>query len=349
MKNIQFVKYENKYKNGVLQCLKRNYPWMAQLTDEDLYDWIKPILEYRWLDMPQTSHPHGILMLKENSIVGFFGVIFSKRHNNMGEEYICQSYTTWCIDKKYRPYIIEAIKYLTQNNDIYWDLTPCSVMYDSFTNFFKFEKIETKFIRFYPIPYMKKKNLEINIINSPNEIDNSIIKNELQDHLCYDIKCAKFSSKAETGYIFYKIMKYNGLWLKIMKIENKTLFSQNAHEILWHLQHKECFFSIKDIQESVCKIIKNQCDKIWMYTECSRLFVDMKMLNHPLYDLRDSKLISLNKSNIKNPNLDFLYTEIAMLDYDKCSFYSNLIHFCKSKNFLTLIEPSKNVSLSFVP
>lgn len=47
---LEIKGYADQYKQGVLKCLKNNYSWMAEISDEQLYEWAKPFMEYDWKD-----------------------------------------------------------------------------------------------------------------------------------------------------------------------------------------------------------------------------------------------------------------------------------------------------------
>ena len=100
---VEIKGYTDRYKQGFLQCLKNNYPWMAEVSDDELYEWTKPFMEYDWqeaLPAEIKQYQHGIVFLDGQRVVGFLGFIYAKRHWK-GHEYIYQNGTTWAVNEGY--------------------------------------------------------------------------------------------------------------------------------------------------------------------------------------------------------------------------------------------------------
>ncbi len=247
---IEIKGYTEQYKNGFLQCLKNNYPWMAEVTDEELYEWTKPFMEYDWKeDLPAEIKPyqHGMVFLDGQQVVGFLGFIYAKRHWQ-GHEYIYQNGTTWAVNEGYRIYLFKALKQADSLADVLGDFTPVKAVEETLTKVFKYKYIDHKVYRFYPVPRFHEK-LTYQMIQDEKDLPDEILRTEFHDHQPYGVKCLKVSDGQQDSFIFFrinhrvrrhrKIFRKRRSVLKILKLTNPDLFCRNYREIVWHLQKGE--------------------------------------------------------------------------------------------------------------
>ena len=74
---VEIKGYNEQYRQGVLACLKNNYPWMAEMSDEELYHWAMPFMEYEWKEeLPDEikEFQHGIVFLAGQQVVLYLGL-----------------------------------------------------------------------------------------------------------------------------------------------------------------------------------------------------------------------------------------------------------------------------------
>ena len=246
---IKIQGYSSAYKEGVLTCLKTNYAWMADESDEGLYQWCKPFLEHEWREeLPSSIKPyqHGFIFLDDDRVVGYLGFIFAKRRCK-GHTYISQSGTTWAINNGYRIYMFKALKEAFNLADVLLDFTPRKSVEESLTKVFKFTYIDMSIYRFYPIPCLH--NTLIYKDMQEADFEDNDLRNEYLDHEPYGVKCLNVSDGQESTYIFYRInhrirknrrfFKHRRSILKVLKLTNPNFFCKNYKEIVWHLQEKE--------------------------------------------------------------------------------------------------------------
>lgn len=248
---LEIKGYTDQYKQGVLKCLKNNYSWMAEISDEQLYEWAKPFMEYDWKDrLPDAIRPyqHGIIFLDGQQVVGFLGFIYARRQWN-GHEYVYQNGTTWAVNEGYRIYLFKALKKADALADVLGDFTPIRAVEETLTKIFKYTYIDRSVYRFYPIPYLHRESLIYKMIENKDEITDEILRTEYEDHQPYGVKCLKISDGNRDSYIFFrvnqrirrhrKIFRRRRSILKILKLTNPDLFCSHYREIVWHLQKGE--------------------------------------------------------------------------------------------------------------
>ncbi len=316
--NLTIVNYEKKYLKGILACLKRNYPWMRDLNDDALYQWIAPALTYRWekdIHIKEYPSKYGLVLLENDNVVGFFGIILSNRYTMDGVPYVLQDGTTWCIDEGYRMYLFQVMKQIYSGSCVYYEVTARQSMEELYLHVYRFKSVNQERVRFFPVPYVGIPKIEICRIDRPEELSNQILREEYQDHLPYGIKCVELKSGTETGYIFYKVLSYHGKWIRILKTVNGKLLARNVHEIVWNLHRIECFSSLSEPADILHSILSKCAKQSWMYLECDRIFFDNEPIKYPLYDVKYVPRLMLNKSKVGNPCIDLLYTELALLDF----------------------------------
>lgn len=74
---IEVKGYTPEYKDGFLECLKNNYSWMAEESNDALYEWTKPFMEYDWKErLPEEVRPyqHGMIFYQMIKLLDFLGL-----------------------------------------------------------------------------------------------------------------------------------------------------------------------------------------------------------------------------------------------------------------------------------
>ena len=187
MKNIEVFPYTNIYKKGVAECLQRNYEWMGQRTIEEILDWISPITDYDWISNKndlQSENPYkkGVVLVEKGSnVVGYLGLVTSKRTSEDGKVIVYGAPTTWAIDVDYRLYLIKAMKIIISSVDVICDFTARKSVEDTFRKMFKFNINESNDYLLYPIPCAIDK-LDIRWINCVDEIEDEELEKIYLDH-----------------------------------------------------------------------------------------------------------------------------------------------------------------------
>lgn len=291
------VPYEEKYKEGVIACFRRNYSEMTHLSEEKLAAWAEPMFSYSWQDMPtseEVPYKYGVVILDEGNVVGYLGFIYSKRPAN-GKTWLCANCTTWAIDKGYRIYMFSAIKKAIKNVDIVLDLSAIGKVRETLIKVFKFKIFEENIREFPPIPVLRNM-IKLRDIKQTADIMDSVVRNEFIDHMPYPLYCVKAEKGGDSCYLFYKIKKrvktkYFGhqKCIEILSISDRDFFSQHAHEIIWLLQKKE-----------------------QAHLRCDSHFFNDHLLRYHGYAVHTGKRLLLNKTKQAFP-VDYLYSEFAML------------------------------------
>lgn len=247
---IEIKGYSDQYRQGVLACLKNNYPWMAEMSDEELYRWAKPFMGYDWKEeLPDAvrKFQHGIVFLAGQQVVGYLGFIYAKRHWQ-GHEYIYQNGTTWAVNEGYRIYLFKALKQANNLAEVLGDFSPIKSVEETLTKVFKFKYIDHKVYRFYPIPCFHEE-LNYRMVQDEKDIADEVLRTEFHDHYPYGVRCLRISDGKNEGYIFYRVKQR--IWKKrrifrkrrsvliVLKMTNPDLFCAHYREVVWHLQNGE--------------------------------------------------------------------------------------------------------------
>lgn len=247
---IEIKGYSDQYRQGVLACLKNNYPWMAEMSDEELYRWAKPFMGYDWNEeLPDAvrKFQHGIVFLAGQQVVGYLGFIYAKRHWQ-GHEYIYQNGTTWAVNEGYRIYLFKALKQANSLAEVLGDFSPIKSVEETLTKVFKFKYIDHKVYRFYPIPCFHEE-LNYRMVQDEKDIADEVLRTEFHDHYPYGVRCLRISDGKNEGYIFYRVKQR--IWKKrrifrkrrsvliVLKMTNPDLFCAHYREVVWHLQKGE--------------------------------------------------------------------------------------------------------------
>lgn len=124
---MKFVGYEEKYKQGLLACLKRNVVRFSKFTDEELYQWMRLLLDYPWIDsIDPERYPYrrGVILLDDSgSVSGFSGAIYSKQRIG-GQELTVVNTALSLTDQIYRYYFFDMYDKIINSADVAYLVTP---------------------------------------------------------------------------------------------------------------------------------------------------------------------------------------------------------------------------------
>lgn len=124
---MKFVGYEEKYKQDLLLCLKRNVIRFDRFTDEELYQWMRLILDYPWIDsIDSERYPYrrGVLLLDDDGRVsGFSGAIYSRQRIG-GRELTVVNTAISLTDPDYKYYFFEMYDRIITSADVTYMVTP---------------------------------------------------------------------------------------------------------------------------------------------------------------------------------------------------------------------------------
>lgn len=124
---MKFVGYEDKYKQELLACLKRNVKRFNRFTDEELYQWMQLILDYPWMSsIDPECYPYrrGVLLLDDNGKVsGFSGAIYSRQIIG-GRELTVVNTAISLTDPRYKYYFFEMYDIIVNSADVTYMVTP---------------------------------------------------------------------------------------------------------------------------------------------------------------------------------------------------------------------------------
>ena len=295
MKRAELVPYEEKYRHGVIKCLQRNYEWMSNESETIVSKWINPILTYSWSDKSGVDFEHGGVLISEDNVVGFLGMIYSKRKEN-GKEYVYANPTTWAIDRGYRIYDFSYSKKLYGLADVVSDYTAGKPEQEKAIKIFKFKICDNDSFIFYPsicTNYIKMAKC-----NEKN-IGNEQIKNEYIDHRKYKVDCVKIlDAKGDFCYIFLQKKKmpnsrFGFNYVRVLKCSDYSFFNKNMKAIIRSL----AFHYLVPYIRVESRFIKD--------------LNEAKRLKH--YVIHNSTMLYDPDENLNTP-LDLLYTECVILE-----------------------------------
>lgn len=294
---IKIEGYSDKYRDGVLACLKRHYRGMAKMDDLVLYKWLSPIIQYSWqndISIKDCPFKYGAILLDDETVVGFLGLIYSYQEQQ-GNRYVYLTSTTWAVDEDYRIYLFKIIKKVYSYADVISDFSPITSIKEVLIKIFKFKYLDKSTLIFLPIPYLTFSKIKCIFIYNKNAFYDEKNKMIYENHKKYGVKCIEIKYRNENSCIFYTVahkekkgIKFN--WIHILYVENSNLFAKNAHEIIWRLQKKEHAF-----------------------LNCDKRFFGNNNICYPKYWTKSADRLYLNKMMKNEIKVDLLYSEYAML------------------------------------
>lgn len=208
MSSIELKKYSDKYLSGIISCLKRNYSRFGCMHDLDVYKFIKPLITYDFSEeYSYKKGDYGYVLLEEDNVVGFFGMIYYRVKSKNGKIYSVANPTTWAIDNKYRIYIFQVTELLCKETDVVIDVTPSYKELIIEKNMFGFQDLSLKKIRFFSMKIVDGKKCFIKKVNSSSDIIDKEVCKKYLDNVKYEIKCIEMVNEINRRcYVMYNIV-----------------------------------------------------------------------------------------------------------------------------------------------
>ena len=287
--DMKFVPYSDYYKDGVLACLKRNIQWMSTLSDNRLYEWLLPIINYPWIeqiDSKKCPYKHGVILLDDiGKVRGFSAAIHSIQAIN-GQERVFINPSTTVVDKKFRFYFIGMCEEMFKYGDAIIDVSPNESVQKVSKKIFNFSIVDN------PMYMMKSRLFGCKRMNSDEKLSDSSVIKAMKDHGNCGIKCVRLYDDIEYTYVFYKIIKKIKKMpirtLCVLHVSNLSFFTENFIACVSRLSHKEhCLFTMADSR-----------------------YVDIN--NLPKLFIKKQKFRAISNHDLIN-DYTFLYTELALL------------------------------------
>lgn len=294
MNKAILVPFEEKYREGVINCLRRNYEWMGEAPTEKVEKWIEPLLTYSWIEKSGTGFEHGGVLLDGDEVVGFLGMIFSKRREN-GYDYIYANPSTWAIDKGYRIYDFSFSKKLYGLANVISDFSAGNPELEKAVKYFKFQKYDCESFVFKPT--LLGSNLKLVMLDI-NSITDGQIRKEFMDHKKYNVDCIKLIDKNGNECTFFlqcrkmQNSRINAKCVRVLKCSDYTFLSNNIKSVIRKLVlHYRAFYIKVD----------------------SRFINGSSEIMKMRYYVVHGNTLLLDKCNIIEKPLDLLYSEEVIL------------------------------------
>lgn len=249
--DIQYLPYDPQYDIEIIHCLQRNYPWMGRRSEAEIRAWASPILDYHFVAEDAYRYAHGLLVVADGHVVGFYGNIASVRDGVRNV-----NWTTWCMDAPYRFYTFPAIMTMLQEGevDLYTDLTASPTVQEIDAQF-GFRCVPGNTIQ-YRVHGSRKEHLSVILCQSTEDADHikdPAMRIAFLDHLPYDVQCIIWSLHGEDQYLFVKRYQrrylYNLLtrpFVRILESQTRELAGQDMDALLryiaarYHVREIEC-------------------------------------------------------------------------------------------------------------
>lgn len=205
---IELKKYDDKYLIGIISCLKRNYNRFGCMMDLDVYKFIKPLVTYDFSeDYSYQKGNYGYVLLEDENVVGFFGMIYYRLKSESGKFYTVANPTTWAIDDKYRIYIFQVTEALFKEPDIVIDATPSYKELMIEKKMFGFMDLSLKKIRFFSMESQNKENCYITKVSSSSCISDDDVYKKYMDNVRYGVNCIEIVNELNMKcYVMYNIV-----------------------------------------------------------------------------------------------------------------------------------------------
>jgi len=315
---MKVVPYEEKYLSGVITCLRRNFDWMGEASEDEVINWITPVLSYRWsaeseVSTDEYAFKHGAVLLDNDKVVGYFGMIMSRRSIN-GSSYICGSPTTWAIDEGYRFFFYEALNTILDKDVKWFEYSPRKSVAEALKLLYGFKLIGQKQFRLVPVP-TDNNECEVITVEDISVIEDEIILREYIDHKdLRGIRLAMIASNhsRDNSFLFYKTFDEDSTRIRILKISRPEVFANHCSEVIWKLYNNE-FYPNSKSYDVIVKIMDGLYNKEKLCVECDDFLLNGNMLNHPL--IKERAVTRLCRPAESEMTADLLYTESSLLSY----------------------------------
>ncbi len=246
---ITFAGYEEKYHDGVLSCIMRNFDAMQGVSRDVVDRWMEPMLAYRFSSEQPRELPyqHGIVMLADGDVVGYTGCIYSFVETDVTRYTVCKV-TTTAIDEKYRLGFFKMKQEILDSADAVITFTPVESLRRIYAERFRFRYFDERNLKFYPIPSCDR-HVRCLFVGAAGEIGDERSRALYRDHLPYDVRCLSYTGEGKTGYLFYKVAeKKRGLpvfgerrlrFAEVLEVTDHAIFSRHAPAIIWAVERRE--------------------------------------------------------------------------------------------------------------
>lgn len=151
-------------------------------------------------------------------------------------------------------------------------------------------------LRIWPIPYLGLTCIES--VNRPRKGEISI----------------KMKGNEGIVKIWYKLVKYEGKWIRIEKVDGALLLAKYFEEIIWCLQRQLMFGNIDDEKTiySICERIRR---KERILTEMNENLLEEQNYSHPMID--NKEIVRLYEKGNDLGYFDFPKEQILFLESDE--------------------------------
>ena len=310
--------YEEKYLPGVIACLRRNFDWMGDASEDEVINWITPVLSYRWsaeteISSAEYAFKHGAVLLDNDNVVGYFGMIMSGRDIN-GFHYVSGSPTTWAIDEGYRFFFYETLNTIIDTHVKWLEYSPRKSVAEALKLLYGFKVIGLKQFRLIPLPSVDNV-CDVVHVKDPSEIIDPVIRREYTDHMTIGgvkLACITSSRSDNKSFVFYKTFAEESTRIRILKISDPRVFAKHCSEIIWKLYKNE-FYPESEPYDVIVKIMDDLYNKEKLCVECDDFLLNGNKLNHLL--IKEKDVTRLCRPAESEMTADLLYTESALLSY----------------------------------
>ena len=286
MKNIKLIQAKNKDKDSIVDFLIKNHIYKTKKEN-----WLN-LFESKWCDIDN----YGFVLIDENDIVGYFGLIFSN------QKYFNNQYTanihSWVVKPEYRGHSLMLLKEIIKLNNVFFisHSTINSILKIYFRYNWKIldENYYYIFGSLYPNKKIKIENITENNFNSLSSFNKKIYL----DHSKYNAIFFKIIVDNEEIFIIGKSKKIKRIikFFEILYVSNIELFNSYGYKFINSLKSKT--------NSLFCRVD-------------SRFIRNQKKMISIKYKMKNTKKIFFSKDVIKNENLcmlNNLYSEIFLLD-----------------------------------
>ncbi len=244
---MKIVPYEEKYYTDVMNCLSRNFRTMSGLEEGEVYDIVKGIFSYPWIDS-DIPYSRGVVLLdNEENLVGYLGAVYTRKLVSERWLTIC-NFSTWAIDSKFRIFVFSCLKEFHRTADVFLDYSPNEASIQIERQMFMYKDIENEIFVFKPHPYIGAGSLKVRIIRDESKIYDEDVRKKYLDHKGLGVKCCEvITPDGIPQYMFYdilieKVHKIPTRWIKVLEVSDETFFGDCATEVIGKLQSMELAF-----------------------------------------------------------------------------------------------------------